>query len=116
MKSRPLEARHTGQAQVPPPRNGRVMPAYKLTHLSDAALLRDLAALVAQDRTTTAALLAHLAEVDNAPVVRAGSPSVDVQLLRPRAAPVGGRSLQTHPGGASGPALPRNLRRGGRRS
>jgi len=40
------------------------MLAYALTHLSDAILLRDLAALVAQDRTTTAALLAHVAEVD----------------------------------------------------
>ena len=40
------------------------MRAYTLTRLSDAVLLRDLAALVAQDRTTTAALLAHLAEVD----------------------------------------------------
>jgi 5-methylcytosine-specific restriction endonuclease McrA len=40
------------------------MRAYTLTHLSDAVLLRDLAVLVAQDRTTTAALLAHIAEVD----------------------------------------------------
>jgi len=40
------------------------MRAYALTHLSDAVLLRDLAALVAQDRTTTAGLLAHVAEVD----------------------------------------------------
>ena len=36
-----------------------------LTHLSDAILLRDLAALVAQDRSTTATLLAHLGEVDS---------------------------------------------------
>ena len=36
----------------------------ELAHLSDGALLRDLAALVNQDRATTAALLAHLAEVD----------------------------------------------------
>jgi hypothetical protein len=35
-----------------------------LSHLSDAALLRDLGALVAQDRLTTAAVLAHIAEVD----------------------------------------------------
>src|SRR6059036_789283 len=40
------------------------MSTYSLSHLSDRALLRDLAALVAQDRVTTAALLAHLAEVD----------------------------------------------------
>jgi len=37
---------------------------YSLAHLPDPALLRALTALVAQDRTTTAALLAHLAEVD----------------------------------------------------
>ena len=40
------------------------MRAYRLEHLSDTVLLRDLAALVAQDRTITTALLAHLAEVD----------------------------------------------------
>ena len=40
------------------------MPCYSLSHLADHVLLRDLAALVAQDRTTTTALLAHLAEVD----------------------------------------------------
>ena len=40
------------------------MSTYSLTHLSGRALLRDLAALVAQDRATTAALLAHIAEVD----------------------------------------------------
>jgi hypothetical protein len=38
--------------------------AYSLAHLPDPVLLRQLAALVAQDRATTAALLAHLAEVD----------------------------------------------------
>jgi 5-methylcytosine-specific restriction endonuclease McrA len=38
--------------------------AYCLSHLSDPVLLRALAALVARDRATTAALLAHLAEVD----------------------------------------------------
>ncbi len=40
------------------------MRGYSLSHLPDPVLLRDLAALVAQDRATTAALLAHLAEVD----------------------------------------------------
>jgi len=40
------------------------MTPWSLSHVSDGALLRDLAALVAQDRATTAALLAHLAEVD----------------------------------------------------
>jgi hypothetical protein len=37
---------------------------YSLSHLSDPVLLRGLTSLVAQDRATTAALLAHIAEVD----------------------------------------------------
>jgi len=37
---------------------------YELSHLPDSALLRDLETLLARDRTTTAELLAHLAEVD----------------------------------------------------
>jgi hypothetical protein len=41
------------------------MNSYSLTHLDDRVLLHDLAALVAQDRVTTAQLLAHLAEVDS---------------------------------------------------
>ena len=40
------------------------MDSYALTHVTDEELLADLAALVATDRRTTAALLAHLAEVD----------------------------------------------------
>ncbi len=40
------------------------MHRYSLSHLSDASLLRDLAALVARDRANTAALLAHISEVD----------------------------------------------------
>jgi 5-methylcytosine-specific restriction endonuclease McrA len=40
------------------------MSRYALSHLSDSALLRDLKTLVARDRTTTAELLAYLAEVD----------------------------------------------------
>ncbi len=40
------------------------MNHYSLTHVPDPVLLRGLRALVAQDRTTTAMLLAHLAEVD----------------------------------------------------
>src|SRR5438552_402537 len=39
-----------------------VMPGHSLSLLSDQELLRALAVLVARDRTTTAALLAHLAE------------------------------------------------------
>ena len=41
------------------------MNPYALSHVSDGALLRGLTALVAQERTTTATLLAHLAEVDS---------------------------------------------------
>jgi hypothetical protein len=37
---------------------------YSLSHLSDSVLLRDLGTLVARDRTITATLLAHLAEMD----------------------------------------------------
>jgi 5-methylcytosine-specific restriction endonuclease McrA len=40
------------------------MRTYLLTHLSDAVLLRDLNALVAQERSAMAAVLAHIAEVD----------------------------------------------------
>jgi 5-methylcytosine-specific restriction endonuclease McrA len=37
---------------------------YSLSHLPDAVLLRELSTLVARDRAVTAALLAHIAEVD----------------------------------------------------
>ena len=40
------------------------MSTYRLTEVGDDVLLRGLASLVAQDRTTTANLLAHMAEVD----------------------------------------------------
>ncbi len=40
------------------------MLEYTLSKLSDEALLRDLAALIARDRLTTARILAHIAEVD----------------------------------------------------
>src|SRR5260221_7512496 len=40
------------------------MHSYSLSHVSNDALLRDLAVHVKQDRVTTAALLAHIAEVD----------------------------------------------------
>jgi len=39
--------------------------------LSDSSLLRELAVLVSQDRGTTAALLAHVAEVDARKLYRA---------------------------------------------
>ena len=37
---------------------------YSLSHVGDQILLRQLASLVARDRTTTAEILAHIAEVD----------------------------------------------------
>jgi hypothetical protein len=40
------------------------MSKYSLTHVSDAALARDLAAAAARDRASTAMLLAHIAEFD----------------------------------------------------
>ena len=40
------------------------MKRYSLSHLSDEVLLRDLATVVAQERTATAEVLAHIAEVD----------------------------------------------------
>ena len=40
------------------------MKSYSLTHLSDSALAHDMTALVARERATTAAPLAHLAEFD----------------------------------------------------
>ena len=46
------------------PRRELHVRAYNPSHVSDAALLHDLSALVAQDRITTASLLAHIAEVD----------------------------------------------------
>ena len=53
------------------------MTSYSLSHLSDQTLLRDLAALVAKDRATTATLLAHIAEVDERRLyLPAGFPSM----------------------------------------
>jgi len=40
------------------------MTSYSLTHVKDHVLLRDLTALTARDRASTALLLAHIAEVD----------------------------------------------------
>src|SRR6266536_6564768 len=56
--------RSSAPPTMPPAGGTRVMCTYSLSHLSDSVLLRDLAALVAHDRATTARLLAHLAEVD----------------------------------------------------
>src|SRR5260221_6136799 len=47
------------------------MNSYSLTQLADGTLLRDLVALLEQDRAPPAALLAHLAEVDERQLYRA---------------------------------------------
>ncbi len=53
------------------------MRDYKLSHLGDAALLRELTRLVVEDRASTATLLAHIAEVDARRLyVPAGYPSM----------------------------------------
>ena len=53
------------------------MQTYSLTHLSDPSLLRGLDALDSQDRTTSAAQLAHVAEVDSRKLyLPAGYPSM----------------------------------------
>src|SRR5881409_97749 len=53
------------------------MRGYSLSHVSDQVLLRDLASLLARDRALTAAVLAHLAEVDARRLyVPAGFPSM----------------------------------------
>jgi hypothetical protein len=53
------------------------MPTYALRHLGDGALVCATRELVAQDRSLTAALLAHLAEVDARRLyVPAGYPSM----------------------------------------
>ncbi len=49
------------------------MTSYSLTHLADGTLLRDLVALIKQDRATTAALLAYLGEVDERQLYRAAA-------------------------------------------
>jgi hypothetical protein len=51
-------------APVTRPREVTSMSRYTLTHLTDSSLLRDLKSLVSQERSTTALLIAHLAEVD----------------------------------------------------
>jgi hypothetical protein len=53
------------------------MNSYSLTHLDDDSLLRNIASIVARDRATTAALLAHIAEIDARKAYRAaGFPSM----------------------------------------
>jgi 5-methylcytosine-specific restriction endonuclease McrA len=61
----------------PPPKRIGDMRTYRLTHLQDSVLLRNLSTLVAQDRSNTATLLAHLAEVDERRLyLPAGYPSM----------------------------------------
>src|SRR5205814_9852974 len=58
------------------------MRAYSLTHLGDAVLTRDLAAVISHERTATAAVLAHLAEFDARRLyLAAGYPSMVAYCL-----------------------------------
>ena len=58
------------------------MRSYSLSHLADHSLLQNLAALVARDRTTTAEMLAHIAEVDGVRLyAQAGYPSMHAYCL-----------------------------------
>lgn len=58
------------------------MRSFKLTHLKDADVLRHLSGLVARDRTTTATMLAYIAEVDERRLYRlAGYPSMYAYCL-----------------------------------
>jgi len=59
------------------------MSKYSLTHLPDGTLLQDLIALVTRERTNTAELLAHLAEVDTRRLyLPAGYPSMHAYCER----------------------------------
>jgi hypothetical protein len=58
------------------------MRDYVLSHLGDAELLRDLGEIVAKDRTITAGLLAHLAEMDSRRLFApAGYPSMQAYCI-----------------------------------
>lgn len=58
------------------------MHKYTLGHVANHVLLRDLTALVAQDRATTASLLAHIAEVKERKLFRRpGQPNMHAYLV-----------------------------------
>jgi hypothetical protein len=91
------------------------MATYHLSHLPDHVLLRELSSLVVQDRATTAALLAHIAEVDErrlylpracasmyAYCVQELRMSEDVAYKRIRAARLAGRFPAIFPALANG--------------
>jgi hypothetical protein len=60
-----------------PPLEEHMTASFSLTHLTDEALLRELTSLVSRDRSTTAALVAHLAEVERRELhLPAGFPSL----------------------------------------
>ena len=58
------------------------MSSYSLIGIADAALLQNLRALATQDRATTAALLAHIAEVDARKLYRPAAYSSMYQYCR----------------------------------
>ena len=57
------------------------MKSYSLSQVDDHVLLRDLVTLVSQDRTTTAAMLAHLAEVEERKLYDAVNPFVEANPI-----------------------------------
>src|SRR6266850_7428109 len=59
------------------------MKSFSLTHVADPVLLRDLGALITQERGTTATILAHIAEVDHRRLyVPAACPSMHEYCVR----------------------------------
>ena len=80
---------------------------YSLSHLSDESLLRGLVALVAQDRVTTAEMLAHIAEVDERQALRPGRLSVHVPLTASRSS---GSRKTPRPGASRQHAWPAGFR------
>src|SRR5438876_4729023 len=92
------------------------MSSYSLTHVSDPDLVRGLTSAVAQDRSATVVVAGPPCRVRCAAALRPGGVPLDLPVLRARAAPLGRRGIQAHPGGACGTAVPGHLRRLGPRS
>jgi len=73
----------TAPSTHPAPVEEFAVKRYSLSHLSDDALLRDLASAIARERSATAEVLAHIAEVDTRRLyVPAGYPSMYLYCVR----------------------------------
>src|SRR5512136_2193199 len=64
LASRAHAPTHASRGYPTRPRGVTKMSRYSLKHLPDSTLVHELKSLVAQDRATTALLIAHLGEVD----------------------------------------------------